>query len=403
MKGNTKIIVLIIVFVVLLLAILGLRKKETSVQDELRGEMTQPLFPNLTADQIYRVEINSLQNESLLFKKEAGSWEVSLGKDIMSELMANQGNPSAAAVDIPPQTNPANDPGPAGDGFRHFYRAQGDRIDGMLETLIGLKKGTIATSDPEKHSSFEVANNIIGTEVKLYDQNMNEKASLIIGKADFGAMRTYVRIPDHDEVYSVAGSLQLMFSPTLMQLRDTKIFDVPPESISRYVSTDNDIGITVTLEKLEGIWQATDQDGTVLSTVMEDVDNLLSSIGSLSASSFVDQNDPSMRMGIENEEEPFFGLLTPHAVITFETTMGDTHIVNIGKKEGTTYYAAAGRDPNDIFKLSQTSINIIRLNADSLSGASESDEVTSDTPLNTGQLEEIDPEILMELGLGDGN
>lgn len=405
MKGNSKIIILVVIFAVLLIAILGLQKKQKAEQAEIRQEQNTPFFPGLTSDQVYRLEINSLQGESLLLRKEAGQWEIARGKDIFGEMMANQGSEDGEEGETQETYNPLTDTGPAGDSYRTFYIAKPDMVSSMIDEIIGLRHGNVVTSDPGKHTQFKVLNNIVGTEVILHDQSMNVLASLIIGDMDYASQTTYVRSPDEDEVYRVSSSLSMQLRSTLVQLRDTHIFNVPPESISAYNLTDHETGMTLRLAKEEGIWHGYDTNNVEIPLDIEKVDNILETVGSLAANSFIDPNDPSQRPVIDESESTTgdpWGLLQPTAVVTFTTADNQSYTLNIGSETGTTYFVNTDRDLNDICRVSSANIDKLRPAPEFLAPGENSGDTTAidagETTESEGAAqEEIPPEILDQL------
>jgi hypothetical protein len=426
-----------------LLLLLGglflLLKARQAPQQELSSAQQAPFFPGLTADQVYRIDIASLSDTSLLLRKEAGMWEVATGRDVMAQLMSqsreepageentqateeqpsgtdtvegdtpenetgtedtggneaapeNQDSPAkledpgkqgeagkegetTAEQPVlrevePPQTqqpeDPRNDPGPAGDPFRRFYKAKTDPVTAMIDAMIGLRHGDLVTSDKEQQAQLGVLNDIVGMEVTFYDQNMNKLAAIIIGANDTSYSSCYVRlpgVPDEDNIYQVPVSLKRTFTQTLEMLRDPAIFSAAPETVMSYTVTDHEKGTGLRLQRTEGVWQGTDSEGSQLSLDPAKVDDLLDQLSRLSANSFVNPEEqrrmPPPDDETWNEADPY-GILAPTVEIEFTTADNVTGKLVVGRLEGTTYYAATSDDLNDVFKVSMNVIDNLR-------------------------------------------
>lgn len=404
MKINTSLIVLIVIFAVLLVVVFAHQRKTQTIIDEQTQEQNTPFFPGLTADQVFRIEINSLQDGSLLFRREAGVWEVATGKDVLSQLMSQQPEEETEpvdtdeSVDIAPDdsepvdeespveplpweaeteeepaeeeeaeeeeelSDPRQDTGPSGDMWRRFYRSKEEMVDNMIEQIIGLRHTQLVTSDVDKKTEFKVLNNIVGLEIFVYDQGMNTLASIIIGDHDPAFTSCYVRVPDEDDIYKVSGALKRAFGTSLEYIRDPRIFYASPETVIAYSLVDRDRGSEYELARVEGIWRGTDADGVEFDLGAQEVDDLLDQIGQLNSSSFVDKSRPPTPPPDDetwDEMDPY-GILHPTIEVEFTTSDGVSHALRIGRKEGTSYYAATEDDMNDIFRISMSVVDTLR-------------------------------------------
>jgi hypothetical protein len=397
MRGYIKILILVVIFAILLVVVLSLQKRHTTQLQQPRLAQTTPMFQGLQADQIFRLEVNSLQNQSLLFRKEAGVWQVAEGKDVFAELMAQQESeptpemqeeePEPAEVEqsenisdevveeegIPeneetepeptetaPPENPRNDPGPAGDPYRTFYKADADKVSQMLNALVDMPQGQLVTSDQTKQSSLGVLSALVGIEVIAYDNEMNKIAEIIIGGSGAAFSSTYVRKPNQDEIYEVPSNLSMIYGTNLMMLRDRNIFQASPETITAVAITDNVGDGTVTLTRSEGAWSGVDANGASFEIDPAKVDTILSTLGNLSANSFVDPSQPP-RFTEEpdyDEMDPY-KLTTPNVVISFQTADNVTHTLIVGRLQGSTYFCALADNLSDVFRISKTTIDAL--------------------------------------------
>ena len=435
MRAYVKIIILVAVFVVLLLAVLGLHKAQTNVRRETRLAQTTSMFPGLEANQVLRLAVNSLQNQSLLLRKQAGVWEVTEGKDILGEIMARsqeteetppaeeppvstqtdeaveefteeaepESQAPAAEEPAPPQ-NPRDDPGPAGDPFRLFYKADPDKVGQMVDAIVNMPQGQLVTGDTSKQSTLGVLGPIVGIEVIAYDAQMNELADIIIGNQGAGMSSTYVRKPDQDQVYEVPQNLAMIFGINIMSLRDRNIFTAAPETINTVSIRNNSTGNIISLSRSEGSWAGTDAEGNQLDLDAAKLDSLLGTLGTLSANSFVDPNQPPRPPAEEvwDEADPYM-MLTPNAVISFTTADGAAHTLIVGRLQGTTYYCAVENNLFDVFRISKTTIDSLTPTPEALAPSElpEGTETLDSDIVSRGEIEELNPAIVPVQPPGD--
>ncbi len=355
----TKLIILLVILVLLVGALWYTQELQKKSRAIPRITQTSAMFPDLEENGIFRMEVTSLQTP-LLYRKNAGVWEVSTGRDVMGELMRNS-EVQQSGVEVEDAVNPRDDIGPAGDPFRRFYKADIDKLQPMIDAILEMETGQIATSSPEEQSTLGVLSKIVGTEVVMYDQQMNELASVIIGNQGLGMATTFVRRPESDDIYEIRGNLSMIFGNDLVTMRDREIFEDAPETIASVEVQDNEEGFFYTLTRGEGIWTGVTTDGTELELDTAKVDSLLSTLGSLSANSFVDPSRPPMPPPEEegwDETDPW-GMFNPNVVVTYTTVDGETHEITVGRVEGTTYYAYEGVDIMDAFRISKTYVDNI--------------------------------------------
>jgi hypothetical protein len=201
---------------------------------------------------------------------------------------------------------------------------------------------------------------LVGIEVIAYDNEMNKIAEIIIGGSGAAFSSTYVRKPDQDEIYEVPSNLTAIYGTNLMMLRDRNIFQAAPETITAVAITDNVGDGTVTLTRSEGAWSGVDANGASFEIDPAKVDTILSTLGNLSANSFVDPSQPP-RFTEEpdyDEMDPY-KLTTPNVVISFQTADNVTHTLIVGRLQGSTYFCALADNLSDVFRISKTTIDAL--------------------------------------------
>jgi len=427
MRGYVKILILVVIFAILLVVVLSLQKRQTTQQQQPRLAQTTPMFEGLEADQVFRMEVNSLQNQSLIFRKEAGVWQVAQGKDVFAELMqqsqeAEQEQPveevtepadaeesegmtedPAEETEIPeiieeepeeatPPENPRDDPGPAGDPFRTFFKADPEKVNQMLNALADMPQGQLVTSDTTKQSTLGVMSALVGIEVVAYDNEMNKLAEIIIGGQGAGLSSTYVRKPDEDETYEVPSNLTVIYGTNLMMLRDRNIFQAAPETITALEVQDNEGDGTISLTRSEGSWTGVDANGASFDIDPAKVDNILTAVGNLSANSFVDPTQPPRFTEEEDYDEMDpYKLTTPNVVISFETADNVSHTLIVGRLQGSTYFCALSNNMGDAFRISKTTIDILTAGPVGLAPTQlpEGTQMISDDLVQSSELEEM--------------
>jgi len=389
MQNYKKLVILLVILAVLLAVVLSLQKRQGKEVTETRMAQTAPMFPDLEPGNIMRIEISSLQNESLLLRKNSGVWEVAPGKDVMGGLIRQSEDTSGAEGENIEPENPADDLGPTGDVYRTFHTADMEKVQPMLDAITQMPNGQIVTSNRDKFSQFGVLGAITGIEVRMYDSEMNVLAEVMVGNQGATMTNTYVRPWDDDDVHEVSGRLSMMFGTDMASMRDRNIFNSPPETITVVNIVDNVEGLNFSLARADdGGWSGVDSFGNPLELDPAKIDNLLSSLGNLSANSFVDTTTPPMPASpdeVIDETDPY-GILNPTMNIIFTTADIARHSVRIGRLEGTTYYAALDEDIHDVFKISKTTIDAITPDPAILAPGAEVETIETEE-VETGDLE----------------
>jgi len=390
------------------LVVWKLQSKKTEENRDIRSQEIALMFPDLKVDDIFRIEISSLQSSSLLFRKEAGVWEVSKGKDLISQLMANADDQEQTSVSQSDDTdtrqeNPANDISPARDIWRTFYRADPEKVQAILDAFAQMQHGTLKTDNPDQQGPMNVSNNLAGTEVVFYDAQMNPLAHLFVGSSGSTLESTIVRQDGSNDIYEIPVGLSTALNNPIFNLRDRIVYRIPTDTITT-VSVNDIEGLgakTLNLLRVDGVWSGTDMAGTPLVLDTAKVTALLDALGNLSANSFVDTDRPPVQYGTEDADP--YGIINPAEVIQFTTADAKSYTLTLGKKDGSTYYAMINEYPNDIFRVSDSVINKIVLSPAGIAPGPESTSgstVSGEQNLSTSEGEQIPQEVLDQLQMG---
>jgi len=378
-KGLWKIIALLVIFGVLFGAVAYLNSTRKKEQTQLRIATTTKMFPGLEEADIFRITVSDIQYDSYILRKTAGVWEIAQGPSPMSAIMRNSqkdenGNP------IEQEADPRDDNGPDGDQYRSYYKADMEKVTPIIDTMKELESGQLVTSKPEEKSKLGVMGSLMGTEIHVYDSENNEVVGVILGAPEGNYTSTYIRKPDSDEIYRVDGNAYMPFQKKVGDFRDRKLFDTAPEAINSVNVTDNENVRVYSLTRVDLEFKGSMADGTAITLDTAKVDDLLSSLGSLSVASFVNPDEeirsPRPEGGEWDPADPF-GLRIPLRIITYTDAAGSTFTLNVGMKAGSNYYAIIADKPMDIFKVSAAKINEISLDPLTLGPEPETTDVST--------------------------
>ncbi len=165
------------------------------------------------------------------------------------------------------------------------YTIDQEVMNTLWSTLVASKVLRVAASNPDNHAKFEV-DAVSGARVEFFGGGDHKviKGELIVGKSA-GAGKSYIRLPESDEVLEVEGSLSVVFRKERDDWRDKTITDLGEAIIDRIELTR---GITkVPLVKQEDVWVFSDQAWKEVD--QESVESFAGSVRSLRASGFKDE------------------------------------------------------------------------------------------------------------------
>jgi len=129
------------------------------------------------------------------------------------------------------------------------YPANAQSVNQLLGTLPSLQVGAVATRQPDKHPQYGVDST--GTTITMLGDGDQELGQLIVGRTrirrpESGGQRrnpmqrrrrgtpiTYVRTPDHPDVYSIEQSLRSLTSRSVEGWRDKTVWALDRSQIQR--------------------------------------------------------------------------------------------------------------------------------------------------------------------------
>lgn len=146
------------------------------------------LFPGLKKDEVAAIEIENLMEGIRLSKNDKGEWGVAEKKTELAKKIEEQSKDAKSKAGEPPAVAvPA--PGPADP----------EKAGQVVALLADLRKGTPVSSNPEKHSLFQVTE--VGRKVTLFDKGGKKVARLFVGKQGPNFFSTFIRPDNSSEVY----------------------------------------------------------------------------------------------------------------------------------------------------------------------------------------------------------
>ncbi|MDZ4847600.1 MAG: DUF4340 domain-containing protein [Chitinophagales bacterium] len=179
------------------------------------------------------------------------------------------------------------------------------RITGLFEAIAGLKPTRLAARGSDKWKEFEVDTSGSRLVVKEGDKTTLD---ILIGKFNFSGGReveTLVRLSGEDETYAVNGFLDGTFNTGIDSYRNKTIVKGNKDNFTKLTFALSDT-MRYSLEKRDSVWFV---DGATSANTTE-LENYLSTISALNATSFIDDVDAS-------------GLSTPSHTLQIDDTQGN--------------------------------------------------------------------------------
>lgn len=272
------------------------------------------LYPDFDPVNISRIEISYLLDGAELEKKD-GEWSVSEMKTAMrGELDQKEGR---------------------GEAEKIWYRADGEKVEGLLDIMKNLMPDVLSSDNPEKGALFQIGE--VSKKIIAYDVRGAKAAELYIGKTDPVMLGTYVRRGGDSNIYLVKRHLGAEAPSDILSWRDKTIWSVRPDEIRAVdvVKGGSRFGL---LKDEGGVWQAADAAEMVLDG--KKVEEFIEKISDIRASRFA--------YPVEGESA---GVNPPS--ITLSITVGDgsrkTLLVGAVQKQG--YVAAQLEGGEEIYLL----------------------------------------------------
>lgn len=215
------------------------------------------------------------------------------------------------------------------------YPADTARVEGLLDTLVGLRKVRVAATGEEYFDDFELSQEAARTLV-LEDEEGSELARLLLGSAVTGGGRMYARLADGEDVFIVDRDIGFYFGQQTPYWADLAPLpdDLGGRAITRIaieadLQVDSEMRVvdrfTVFREPAEGqaVWRLDTAGGNEPQQLdQQAADTWAARITELEASSFV--TDPPADAGLAD----------PAARLTVEDESGREFTVRIGDAAG---------------------------------------------------------------------
>ncbi len=191
----------LILLAVLVLAAVILVALERPFESRLDEDPYGKLFPNLSRNDVYSLEISQLM-ESVVITRAGDGWTaVESETPLKKELLSKEGKQSDAQQPV---------------------KADSEKVESAIILLKSLPAGIVATNSSDKTDELQLG--ITGVTVKASDKNQKELLSFTIGKSGPDFMSTYVIKPGSDSIMLVGQPLVGVFSP---RVSDWKLSSSP--------------------------------------------------------------------------------------------------------------------------------------------------------------------------------
>ncbi|MDO8527043.1 MAG: DUF4340 domain-containing protein [Deltaproteobacteria bacterium] len=251
--------------------------------EEKKGDiLNSPVFATLDTNAVTRIEIEYLSNHISL-QKENGEWKI------------------------------------------NGHKADAGKVGLALDNLIDLSKVSLAGTNPEKHSLFEV--DATGLQLKLFDAQAEELVFVYLGKTGPAFTESFLRKEGENEVYLVSRALRSAFPADVNTWRDRTIWDIAAANITE-IKIEHAKKLLF-LKKDEGKWN---EAATPLSKII--------------AAGFVD--DPNIDTGLGN----------PTMTITLQTN-ASPYILKLGKQNADKMFFAQKEGEKQIYLLRESFVTTV--------------------------------------------
>lgn len=224
------------------------------------------------------------------------------------------------------------------------YLADKNSVTSMTEALENLKRGEVASTNPEKQSTYKVQEN--QNTLKVSFKTTNTTHSFYIGIGGPSRDSQYLRNEESDEVLLVRKNLSAIFDKTNEQIRDKTIFSFDENAVKN-----------ITIQSGKNIFELTNNNDTWSingeTASNEKVTSLISAIAKLQASGFV----------MQTEEDNDYNTSDNNFKIKVNIELNeDTKTLYIGEIDDTIY---AKKDSSEtIFKINSYLLNQLDINID---------------------------------------
>ncbi len=342
MKGN-KVFYLTAILVVIVAALIIGNKlgNKTPTEKELK------FFPALTEQAIGSISIRE-GTTTIKIRRKGDVWVVSKPSATATEKTAAPEQPPLSAV---------NDSGKADlFGAAPEYPVDSASIASALEKIVALKKNALISENPEKQGIFEV-DTLKGILVDLTDNSGKAIGSIIIGKSGADYNSNYIRVMGSNSVYMASGGVRYAYFTDLNRWRNKSILKFDKATAKGLTLANRDSG-TITLAQADSgnPWVILEPIKNPAKT--EEVEGILEKLASLNATDFQDAALPDTAMGFDK----------PELGVTISFKNGSSRNVIFGKKNSDNKYWVKTDGKEQIFLISDYTVNQINKKLNDLKG-----------------------------------
>lgn len=254
--------------------------------------VSEPLFPNLKADDIVALNITDAEGKSIGLKKVSGNW-------ILPE---------------------ADD-----------YPAKADKITPLLDKIVGLTTGRLVTRTEASHKRLRVSPNDFVRRIEFETADGTKRILYLGSSPSYGA--THFRVEGQSETYLTNALSTWETNATATAWVDSLYLNVPQDKIAK-MTLENSNGKLTFTKNDQGKWTMAElAAGETLDEAK--VTSLIQRAASI-----------NMIKPLGKKDQAAYGMDKPQAVVTFET--GDKTItLRVGAKDpaDNTYVILSSESP----------------------------------------------------------
>ena len=295
MKAKQNLVLLIILVIFATVVIIVERPFENKAKKV--EEEALPLFPELQADKVKKLEIKKSDKSTITLKNKDSVWYV---------------------VD------------------KEEYPADPQAVDESIKKLQGLKKLNVVSTKKDKHGLFEVKEGM-GMEVSAFGPEDKKVADLLIGKNGPDLFSTYIRRAESDEVFLVGEYLKGPFEREVNNWRDKRMFEFNADAVSELTIAHKDEVIAMSKDT-KGEWQLEKPVSGIGDK--DKVQEVLRTLSALRASDFADEAATKDS-----------GLGTPEYQISVKLADGSKKTLSVGNKKDEQFFFAKSDGKNYVYLL----------------------------------------------------
>lgn len=264
-----------------------------------------PLFPDLTAEDVTTVTIEGEQGNRIALERVTGNW-------VLAD--ADQ------------------------------YPAQGETVDAFLEKLLSLTTGRLVTNSETSHRRLQVAADDFSRRVD-FEADDGQKHTVFVGSSpQYGSV--HFRMEGQNETYLTSQLTTWDVNASTSAWIDTNYQSVAQADVTRFTLT-NENGTFVFEKGNDDVWSmvepAITEDEGVLNETQ--VDSVLRRAATI-----------TMKRPLRKQEEASYGMESPNAEVTLETADGTVTLRVGAKDEEDASYVVKSSESDYYVQVAATSI-----------------------------------------------